>query len=113
MKKSICVILSILANAAFLGLGIECLLNLLGIAMAVSLDSSLKYPRFIPFCVVFGIVALLGLIAMLIINITASKKLNFKKSVWVFEYIFVLVLALPMTKLWEMLFDFLRNLFEF
>ena len=113
MKKTIFIFVpfSILANAAFLGLGIECLLDLLGLAMAVSLDGSLKYPRFVPFCIILGIVALLGLIAMLIINVTASKKLNFKKSVWVFEYIFALVLALPVTWLWEMLFDFLQKAF--
>ena len=111
MKKISFVILPsfILANAAFLSLGIECLLNLLSLCMAISLDSAEQYPRFIPFCIVLAIVALLGLITMLILNIKISEKLNFRKSVWYFEYIFALVLSLPMTKLWEMLFDFLSE----
>ena len=109
MKKVTYIILSILANAALFSLGIECLLNLLSLSVAISLDSVAKYPRFIPFCIVLGIVALLGLIAMLILNIKASEKLVFTKTIWIFEYVFALVLSLPMIKLWEMLFDFLQK----
>ena len=111
MKKSTFIFLpfSILANAALFSLGIECLLNLLSLSMAISLDSVVKYPRFIPFCIVLGIVALLGLIAMLILNIKVSEKLGFTKTIWIFEYVIALVLSLPMIKLWEMLFDFLQK----
>ena len=111
MKKTTYIILPlfILANAAFLSLGIECLLNLLGSVMAISLDSTPSYPRFIPFCIVLGIVALLGLVAMLILNIKNSEKFNFTKSVWIFEYIFAFAFSIPMIKLWEMLFDFLHK----
>ena len=111
MKKSAFIFLpfSILANAAFLSLGMTCLLNLLGLALAISLDSSPQYPRFIPFCIVCGTAALLGLIATFIINIKTSEKFNFTKSLWLFEYIFALVLSVPMIKLWEMLFSFLQK----
>ena len=111
MKKSTCIFLpfSILANAAFLSLGMESLLNLLGFSMAISLDSSPQYPRFIPFCIVCGMVALLGLIAMLVLNIKTSKKLSFTKLIWLFEYTFAVVLSVPMIKLWEMFFDFLQK----
>ena len=111
MKKSICVILSILANAAFFSLGMSCLLHLLSLAMAISLDSSAQYPRFIPFCIILGTVASLGLIAMLILNIKASEKLCFTKSGWLFEYISSFILSVPMIKLWEMLFRFLQKTF--
>ena len=111
MKKSICAILSILANAALFSLGIECLLNLLGLSMAISLDSVEKYPRFIPFCLTLGIVALLGLVAMLILNIKISEKLNFTKTIWIFEYSLALVLSIPMIKIWETLFEFLQTTF--
>ena len=57
------------------------------------------------------IVALLGLIAMLILNIKASEKLNFTKSIWIFEYVFAVCLSVPMIKFWEMLFDFLQKTF--
>ena len=109
MKKSICVILSILANAALFSLGIECLLNLLSLSMAISLDSVVKYPRFIPFCIVLGIVAWLGLVAMLVLNIKISEKLNFTKTIWIFEYALALVLSIPMIKIWEILFDLLQK----
>ncbi|MBE6535508.1 MAG: hypothetical protein E7677_02670 [Ruminococcaceae bacterium] len=111
MKKTTFIYLpiTILANAAFLSLGLECLLNLLGLAMAISLDSSMQYPRFIPFCILCGIVALLGLIAMLILNIKLSEKLRFTKSIWLSEYLFAVVLSIPMIKLWEMLFEFLQK----
>ena len=109
MKKVTYIILSILANAALFSLGIECLLNLLSLSMAISLDSVVKYPRFIPFCIVLGIVALLGLIAMLILNIKVSEKLGFTKTIWIFEYALALVLSVPMIKIWDTLFEFLQK----
>ena len=111
MKKTAYIILPIfiLTNATFLSLCIECLLNLLGLSMAISLDSVVKYPRFIPFCIILGIVALLGLIAMLILNIKVSEKLGFTKTIWIFEYALALILSIPMIKIWEMLFDFLQK----
>ena len=111
MKKSTVIYLPfyILANAAFLSLGLECLLNLLGLAMAISLDSSMQYPRFIPFCILCGIVALLGLIAVLVLNIKVSEKLSLTKLIWLLEYIFAVILSIPMIKLWEMLFEFFQK----
>ena len=109
MKKVTYIILSILVNAALFSLGIECLLNLLSLSMAISLDSVVKYPRFIPFCIVLGIVALLGLVAMLVLNIKISEKLNFTKTIWIFEYVFAFVLSIPMIKIWETLFEFLQK----
>ena len=114
IKKTTYMILFILAGATFLSLGIECLLNLLGLAMAISLDGpavTKQYPRWIPFCILLGIVALLGLIVMLILNIKVFEKFRFTKSVWVFESVFAFVLSIPMIKLWEMLFDFLQKTF--
>ena len=109
MKKATYIILSILANAALFSLGIECLLNLLSLSMAISLDSVVKYPRFLPFCIVLGIVALLGLVVMFVLNIKVSEKLNFTKTIWISEYALALVLSIPMIKVWEMLFEFLQK----
>ena len=111
MKKTVYMIISILINAAFLSLGLESLLSLLSLSVAISLDSAERYPRFIPFCIVVGIVALLGLVAMLILNIKVSEKLNFTKPIWIFEYVFAFVLSIPMIKIWEMLFEFLQTTF--
>ena len=116
MKKTAYTVLPffILANAAFLGLGGECLLRLLGLSMAISLDSppiAEQYPRFIPFCVILGITALVGLIALFILNTVISEKLNYTKTVWILEYILSFALTLPLIKLWNMLFDFLQKVF--
>ena len=111
MNKTAYIILPffILATAAFLSLGMECLLLLLGSVMKFSLDSSVQYPRFIPFCIACGIVALLGLVAMIVLNAKASKKFGFTKFFWRFECIFALVLSIPAIKIWETLFDFLQK----
>ena len=114
MKKAILLSLFTFANAVFFSLGMECLLSLLGIVMAVSLDGSsifAQYPRFIPFCLVLGIASLAGLIAVLILNIKLSEKLAFTKTSWVLQYVLAFVAALPAIKLWEMLFDFLQKTF--
>ena len=114
MKKSIFIILPTftLGNAIFLSFGLTCLLNLLSLAMAISLDGKSvveQYPRFIPFCIILWIVALIGVIFLLFGNIKISERLNFTKWLWCFQYIFALVLSIPMIKLWQMLFDFLQK----
>ena len=111
MKKSTFIIFPAftLGNAIFLSLGMTCLLNLLSISVGISLDSEIEYLRFIPFCIIPGIVALLGVIFLLIGNIKISEKLKFTKWIWYVQYIFALILSIPMIKLWQMLFDFLQE----
>lgn len=113
MQKSTSIILPTFAlgNAVFLSLGMTCLLNLMSISLGISLDSEMQYPRLIPFCIVLGLVALLGVIFLLLGNIKISEKLKFTKRAWYFQYIFALVLSIPMIKPWEMLFDFLQKTF--
>ena len=113
MKKLTFIILSAftLGNAVFLSLGMTCLLNLVSISMGISLDSEMQYPRWMPFCIVLGLVALLGVIFLLPGNIKISEKLKLTKRVWYFQYILALVLSIPMIKLWEMVFDFLQKTF--
>jgi len=111
MKKSIFILLPAftLGNTIFLSLGMTCLLNLLSISVGISLDSAIQYPRFIPFCIILGIVALLGVIFLFFGNIKMSEKFKFTKWTWYFQYIFAFVLSIPMVKLWQMLFDFLQK----
>ena len=113
MKKISFIILPTftLGNTVFLSLGMTCLLDLLSISVGISLDTEIEYPRFIPFCIILGIVALLGVGFLLLGNIKISEKLKFTKRAWYFQYIFALVLSIPMIKPWEMLFDFLQKTF--
>ena len=101
-------------QAAFLGLGMTCLLNLLGVALAVSLDGRsviAQYPRFIPFCLVVGLLSLVILAALVVLNVIVSKKLKYTKIVWIYQSAGALVLSIPMGYLWEKLIDFLQTTF--
>ncbi len=91
MKKTRIIIAAVfsVAYAVALSLGTQSLLILLSTSVAVSLDAGLtavqQYPRFIPFCVIVGILALGAVIA--------------------------LALSFLMVKPWEMLFEFLQSSF--
>ncbi len=96
----------------FLSLGMECLLNLLGAAMAVSLDGKSvidQYPRFIPFCLGVGFLSLIAIIIVLILNIKKSEKLGYTKAVWIAQSICSFIISLPMIKGWELLFRYLQE----
>lgn len=97
--------------AAFLGLLMECLLNLFSILCGVSLDTQLDYPRLLPFCVIVGLLALVALVALLIFNIIISEKFNYTKRTWWIQMISAFALSIPAIKLFEMLFDFLEKIF--
>ena len=114
MKKYFLAIIFAIAYATFLSIGLECLLNLLGLSMAISLDGppvTKQYPRFIPFCFIVGIFALASIIGTFILNLIASEKLGFTKKIWWIQSIFSLVISFPMVKVWELLFEFLQRTF--
>lgn len=114
MKKIFLTFAFIIAYAAFLSLGMECLLNLLSVFMAVALDGGAvtkQYPRFIPFCIIVGILALVALAAVFVMNLKASDKFGFTKRLWWMQMIIAAVVSVPMIKLWETLFDFLQKTF--
>ena len=114
MKKYFLAFAFIVAYATFLSIVFECMLNLLGMAMAISLDGppvTKQYPRFIPFCLIVGIFALASIIVTFILNLKASEKLRFTKKIWWMELVISFVVSIPMIKPWEMLFEFLQNTF--
>ena len=114
MKKYFLAFAFIVAYATFLSIGFECLLNLLGMAMAISLDGppvTKQYPRFIPFCFFVGFFALASIIVTFILNLKASEKLGFTKKIWWMEMVISFVVSIPMIKPWEMLFEFLQKTF--
>ena len=114
MKKTVLAITFAVVFAIFLSLGLECMLNLFGLAMAVSLDSSsvtAQYPRFLPFCLTLGILALVAIIVTFVLNLKASEKLAFTKRIWVTEAMITGVISIPMIKPWEMMLEFLQKTF--
>ena len=102
------------AYAVIVSLEMICLLNLLSVAFAISLDDGSvvqEYPRFIPFCVALGLLALAAGIILFVFNFKLSEKLNFTKKIWRAEIISALFISIPLIKLWEMLFGYLQKVF--
>ena len=103
-----------IGHACFLSMGMVCLLNLLGLLFSISLDGPPaieQFPRFIPFCFIVGLIALISLIGLVILNVRYSINQNAPRRVPMIQFICALALAVPMMKLWELLFDFLQNTF--
>ena len=114
MKKYFLAFAALIDYAIFLSIGFECMLNLLGMSVALSLDGppvTKQYPRFIPFCSIVGIFALTSIIVTFILNLKASEKLGFTKKIWWMEIVISFVVSIPMIKPWEMLFEFLQKTF--
>lgn len=102
------------AYGALLSLGFECLLNLLSISFAISLDGGDivdAYPRFIPFCIVAGLAALALTVTLIFFNVKAAERLDYSRNIWHIQAFSALVISFPMIKLWEMLFDVLHAVF--
>ena len=103
-----------IAYATFLSIGLECLLNVLGMSMAISLDGTAvtkQYPRFIPFCMIVGLLALVLLVSTFILNLKISEKHGLTKKIGMIQTIIVLVISFPMAKIWEIFFEFLQRTF--
>ena len=99
-----------LGYAVMLGAGLACLLRLLGMVMAVSLDSSVlrEYPRFLPFCLLLGLGALIGLELLFAFNLKAAERAGYTKRTWYVQTVIVLLLALPAAWHWTALFTLLQ-----
>jgi hypothetical protein len=107
-------ILFTLSGAILLSLFCECLICFLGFAMAATWDGDPgpgAYPRFLPFCVVTGLVSAGGLAALIVTNALKSEALGYKKSTWIWQTVCCLALSLPLIKLWETFFRYLQELF--
>ena len=114
MKKFLLTLAFVIAYATFLSIGLECLLNVLGMSMAISLDGKAvtkQYPRFIPFCMIVGLLALVLLVSTFILNLKISEKHGLTKKIGMIQTIIVLVISFPMVKIWEMFFEFLQRTF--
>jgi len=114
MKKIILPLVFTMAYAISLSLILECLLSLIGIFFAISLDGLSvieQYPRFIPFCLGLGIIALAVIIVTFILNLRVSEKNVFTKRLWIMEILLSFVILLPMIMLWDMLFKLLQRTF--
>lgn len=100
--------------ALSLSLGIVCFLHLSGVVVATAAFGdpiSEQYPRFIPFCLFVGLLAIIALVATFITYLKASKKLAFTQTMCWIPVIISVVISAPMLLLWGMLFDYLQQVF--
>ncbi len=114
MKKLFIVLAFAIAYATFLSLGSECLLMLLGASMTVSLDDTpvvKQLPRFLPFCMIVGLLALVAIVVIFVINLKASEKFRFTKITWWIQMIMAAVITYSMMKPWEIFFNYLQAVF--
>ena len=114
MKKFLSAFAFGVAYATFLSLVFECLLNLLGVSMGISLDSQggiEQYPRFFLFCTIIGFFAFCILGIVFVLNLKVSQRQGCTKKFWCIQIILSLFVSIPMIKLWEGLFEFLQNKF--
>lgn len=95
-------------------LATACFLELTGICFAVSLDGRKlieRYPRFIPFCLILGVLTVVVLVFLTVLNVKKSKMLGYTKSIWWLQYVFAVLVSVPLLFLWEPVFDFLQKTF--
>lgn len=112
MKKTANVfplILYTLGHAALISLGAVCFLNVAAIVLT-PFGSTGSYPRFLPFCVIVGILAFAAWVVLSIRN--ARHLLNhdthLRRKI-ALEVVLTLILTLPGMWLWENLLSWLQR----
>ena len=108
MKKYFTVTALILAGAALLSLTAECLLQVFGFAVAISIDTAPEAPKALPLCIAITAVALVLLIGAFILHLYLSDRFRFTGKSRCLHYALAFLLSIPSIRLWEMLFDLLE-----
>ena len=113
MKKitnSIPLILYTLGHATLVSLGAVCFLNVAAITLS-PFGSTGSYPRFLPFCVIVGILAFAAWVILFVLN--ARHLLNhdthLRRKI-ALEVALTLILTLPGMWLWENLLSWLQKI---
>ena len=112
MKKianGVPLILYPLGHAAVISLGAVCFLNVAAITLS-PFGSTGSYPRFLPFCVIAGILAFAAWVILLALNarclLNHAAHLRWKIAL---EVTLTLLLTLPGMWLWENLLSWLQR----
>lgn len=112
MKKitnSIPLILYTLGHAALVSLGAVCFLNVAAITLS-PFGSTGSYPRFLPFCVIVGILAFAAWVILFVLN--ARHLLNhdthLRRKI-ALEVVLTVFLTLPGMWLWDKFFTWLQR----
>ncbi|MBR5272023.1 MAG: hypothetical protein IKU25_01325 [Clostridia bacterium] len=101
-------------HAIALSVGIYCFLDVFsGFLVAAVFDEPLlaNYPRYVPFCIVVGLLALIAFILICWLNTKLFKKHSFTKPMLVVEAIVTLALTVPLVMVWADFFAYLHKIF--
>ena len=112
MKKitnSIPLILYTLGHAVLISLGAVCFLNVAAITLS-PFGSTGSYPRFLPFCVIVGILAFAAWVILLTLNARCllNHDTHLRRKI-ALELALTLILTLPGMWLWENLLSWLQR----
>ena len=104
------ILLYSLGHAAVISLGAVCFLNVAAIVLT-PFGSTGSYPRFLPFCVIVGILAFAAWVILFVLN--ARHLLNhdthLRRKI-ALEVVLTLILTLPGMWLWENLLSWLQKI---
>ena len=109
IKNLFPILLYSLGHAAVISLGAVCFLNVAAIVLT-PFGSTGSYPRFLPFCVIVGILAFAAWVILFVLN--ARHLLNhdthLRRKI-ALEVVLTLILTLPGMLLWDNLLAWLQR----
>ena len=113
-KKWLITILFTLSYAVVISMGLTCLLHLFSGVLASALfggSFAVEHPRYVAFLVIAGSFALLLLASVFYVDLRLSGRLALRGWIWAVKIIFAILISVPMTVLWHMLFECLQRIF--
>lgn len=113
MKKYFSVSFFIMVYAIFFSVGAECLVHVLSEFVSISPDNtevSTSVQSLWLFCLAVGFLVLVAFVVVLLLNIKNSENIGYTKRTWWIQMISAVIIAIPMMKLWDIVFKALFGL---
>lgn len=113
MKKYFSVSFFVIIYAVFFSIGAECLIHVLSAFFSISPDNTTvptSVQSFWLFCLAVGFLVLVAFVIVLLLNIKSSINIGYTKRTWWIQMISAVIIAIPMMKLWDIVFKALFGL---
>lgn len=111
MKGNLKLVILFLSYTLFLSLGLAFFWELFGFALVFAVDGYYfirQYPRYLPFCVIGELIAFIGFLIVVSINMKISKKIDLSKRKWITFSIAIFLISIFIAKWWLDFFWFLQ-----
>ena len=109
MKKYFSVSFFVIIYAVFFSIGAECLINVLSAFVSIFPIPTLEQSFWL-FCLAVGFLVLVAFVIVLLLNIKSSINIGYTKRTWLIQMISAVIIAIPMIKIWEIVFRALFGL---